>query len=103
MLQNLGQKLVQQLPRLLMRAQRLEHQLVQLHWLEQKLVQMEQGLLRKHWQQGQVPLVWGLQHWQGLVHGQGQSLGSLGLGQMLSWDQALVQESKGHLHNSTAS
>ncbi len=106
-LQNLGQKLVQQLPRLLLTAQMLEPQLVQLHWLEQKLVQklvqMGQGLLRKHWRQGQVPLVRGLQDWQGLEHGQGQSLGSLGLGQMLSWDQALVQELRGHLHNSTSS
>lgn len=59
-------------------------------------MQMGQGLLRKHWRQGQVPLVRGLQHWQGMVHGQGQSLEPLGLGQMLSWDQALVRELKGH-------
>ncbi len=54
MLQNLVRKLVQKLPRLLMRAQRRESQ--QLHQLEQKLVQMGQG----HWLQGQVPLMRGL-------------------------------------------
>jgi len=32
------------------------------------------------------------------VQWQGQSLGSLGLGQMLSWDQALVQGLKEYLH-----